>query len=357
MIDHIRRTYIIVWVILASIFTFQCGKAQNSPNIADLGSEITPLTLTGEIAERYAEISGLTWYKDQLILLPQYPDRFISNEYHSLFRISKQDIYTYLDQATPSAPISVKQIQFDEKEIPGRLPGFQGYESIVFVENRVYLTMEINLKGAMQSYLIEGSISENMAKIELDETTLELLPIPLQIKNYACEAMTIVKDRLLVFYEANGSNITSTPQMVQMNLENGKTSVVPFLNIEYRLTDATEADENGKFWVCNYYYPGDFSILNPAPDSLADRSGSGQRFSKDKSVERLIEMQYHNDTIKLSDSVPIYLNPDANGDSRNWEGLVRLDDRGFILVTDKHPKTILAFLPYSYKDNKGHRIY
>jgi hypothetical protein len=33
------------------------------------------------------------------------------------------------------------------------------------------------------------------------------------------------------------------------------------------------------------------------------------------------------------------------GLGRNWEGLVRLDDRGFLLVTDLFPGTILGFVP------------
>jgi len=32
--------------------------------------------------------------------------------------------------------------------------------------------------------------------------------------------------------------------------------------------------------------------------------------------------------------------------SRNWEGIARLDKRGFLVVTDEHPGTILAFIPY-----------
>jgi hypothetical protein len=30
---------------------------------------------------------------------------------------------------------------------------------------------------------------------------------------------------------------------------------------------------------------------------------------------------------------------------RNWEGLVRLEQRGFLLVTDKYPMTFLGFVP------------
>jgi len=33
-----------------------------------------------------------------------------------------------------------------------------------------------------------------------------------------------------------------------------------------------------------------------------------------------------------------------DGQSRNWEGIAMLDQRGFLLVTDQHPNTILAFV-------------
>jgi hypothetical protein len=324
----------------------QCGVTSDSPQVNSSGIKIIALPLAGEIAERYAEISGLTWYKDQLILLPQYPGRFSSNNFSSIFRIPKEEIIKYLDQSSTSSQLSPIKIEFNAKEIPDRLPGFQGYESIVFVENKVYLTIEINLEGSMQALLVEGSISDNMERIELDESSLYLLPMPLQIKNYAYESMIHVEGKLLIFYEANGSNLTDAPQMIEVNLKNGESSVVPFLNLEYRITDVTASDKDGFFLVLNYYWPGDFKILKPALDQLAGRSDPGLRFSKDKPVERLVEMQYLNDKIKLGDSVPIQLQPAVNGDSRNWEGIVRLDNRGFILATDKHPQTILAFLPY-----------
>ena len=34
------------------------------------------------------------------------------------------------------------------------------------------------------------------------------------------------------------------------------------------------------------------------------------------------------------------------GVARNWEGIARLEGRGFLLVTDQFPDTILAFVPY-----------
>ena len=69
-------------------------------------------------------------------------------------------------------------------------------------------------------------------------------------------------------------------------------------------------------------------------------------YSRDTAIERLVELKYTSDGIKFSGTPPIVLGNEPDSDSRNWEGIVRLDNLGFILATDKHPKTILAFMPY-----------
>ena len=46
--------------------------------------------------------------------------------------------------------------------------------------------------------------------------------------------------------------------------------------------------------------------------------------------------------IVLTETPPIQL--ELGPESRNWEGLVRLEDRGFLLMTDKFPGTILGFV-------------
>jgi hypothetical protein len=341
-----RIIWILVLVILTSLFGFHPGNKQDWGKIETSGNKLVYLPLEGEIANRYAEISSLTWYEDQLILLPQYPDRFSSDNFSLLFRIPKKEIRDYLNQDNPSSKLSPQKIEFDEKEIPDRLPGFQGYESIVFVGKRIFLTIEVNLRGSMPAFLVEGTISDNMERIVLDESSLDSLPMPTHIKNFAYEAMINAKDKLLILYEANGANLYDTPQMIDVNLKSGKVSSVPFLNLEYRITDATDLDEKGCFWVINYFYPGDYGILDPAADQLEANMKPTLSYSRDTAIERLVELKYTSDGIKFSGTPPIVLGNEPDSDSRNWEGIVRLENLGFILATDKHPKTILAFMPY-----------
>jgi hypothetical protein len=113
--------------------------------------------------------------------------------------------------------------------------------------------------------------------------------------------------------------------------------------LEYRLTDVTEPGADGVFWAINYFFPGEDFLL-PSSDPLVERYGRGVTHAFYPQVERLVAFQYTGTAITLLDRAPIYLElPDAN--ARNWEGIVRLDDRGFLIVTDKYPQTLLGFVP------------
>jgi hypothetical protein len=63
-------------------------------------------------------------------------------------------------------------------------------------------------------------------------------------------------------------------------------------------------------------------------------------------VERVIEFQIQDDKIVRTNTPPINIKLSEISDSRNWEGIARLDNLGFLIVTDKFPGTILAFLSY-----------
>jgi hypothetical protein len=63
-------------------------------------------------------------------------------------------------------------------------------------------------------------------------------------------------------------------------------------------------------------------------------------------VERLVEFQFSEAGIVFSDHPPIQLALQDRQTSRNWEAIARLDEMGFLLATDRHPATILAFVPY-----------
>ena len=92
----------------------------------------------------------------------------------------------------------------------------------------------------------------------------------------------------------------------------------------------------------NERFPG----FGPDEDDLAAlQENEGPTHRIFPQVERLlaIEIQADTRTIMLADRAPLYLRL-AGPLPRNWEGLTRLDDRGFLLVTDEFPDTLLGFV-------------
>ena len=73
-----------------------------------------------------------------------------------------------------------------------------------------------------------------------------------------------------------------------------------------------------------------------------EKTKKGKTHSMFKHVERLVEYQIKNNSIKRTTTSPIQL--ELNEESRNWEGLVRLDRNGFLMIVDEYPRTILAFV-------------
>ena len=142
--------------------------------------------------------------------------------------------------------------------------------------------------------------------------------------------------------------ITPNPEMHRFDFNLRPLSAVPFPNVEYRITDATALDEEKRFWAINYFYPGDKDLL-PERDFLAIRYGRGVTHRQQATVERLVEFAYDAQGITRTDRAPIQL---LLGDvSRNWEGIARLDERGFLLATDKFPETMLGFVSTQESDS------
>ncbi len=139
--------------------------------------------------------------------------------------------------------------------------------------------------------------------------------------------------------------MNSQPVAHQFDISLEPTDSISFPNMEYRITDATAVDENGRFWTINYLFPGDIGKLDPAEDYLRAQFGAGSTHTISPVVERLVEFQIEADGIHLIDAPPIQLELLDDDTARNWEGIVRLDENnGFLIVTDEYPTTILAFV-------------
>ncbi len=303
---------------------------------------VTTIPLAGPLADADAEISGLAWYGDTLILLPQYPSFAGGGSF--LYALPKSVLLDYLDGRSTTA-LTPQAIPFTATGLATQIAGFQGYEAIAFQGDDVYLTVEADGRNGPMGYLVHGTIAPDLSQITIH--TDEIVEIAPQTgrSNTSDEALLVYGDELVTLYEVNGADLNEAPVAHRFALDLAEAGTLPLARIEYRVTDATAVDGNGRFWVINYFFPGDVD-LRPQTDPIAGQFGQGATHLQRDQVERLLELQFTDDGIQPSGAPPILLQlPDD--DARNWEGLVRLDERGFLLATDKFPTTILAFVPGS----------
>ena len=303
--------------------------------------DVILIPLKGPLADRNSEISGMAWYKDHLILLPQYPNRFGAKGMGYLFALSKENILSYLN-GVADAELNPIKIEFDSGRLEDQIVNFEGFESIIFNDGNVYLTVESS-PDKMMGYLVSGNIQPDLSRITIDSTKMTKIKPQADIPNACEETMLIADNKIITIYEGNGGNVNPGPVAHVFNPDLSYSKTVPFPIVEYRITDATIVDTRNRFWVINYFWPGEKKAYKPNDDEIFAKSGKGESHSHNETVERLIELEVQEDRIVLTKSAPIQLRL-LPGDSRNWEGIVRLDDLGFLLITDKFPQTILGFV-------------
>lgn len=299
------------------------------------------IALAGPAAVAQAEFSGLAWFGDTLILLPQYPERFGMEGEGAVFAISKRDLLARIDGN--NEPISPRVVPFRFSSLKQKISGYEGFEAIVIEGERVFLTIETRQTGGMAAALVTGTILPGLAGIQLDAERYEMIPAQAAIANFSDEAITLAEGELISLYEANGRQFNPTPVAHRFELNLQPQGVILAPNLEYRITDATSVNSSGRFWAVNYFFPGDTKI-QPVIDPIAEKYGRGASHAGEKQVERLVEMQWSRQKIMLVERAPIYLALAGKDTARNWEGIARLDERGFLLVTDQYPETILGFV-------------
>lgn len=306
---------------------------------------ITQIPLTGRLALPDAELSGLAWYGDTLILLPQFPELFGGE----IYGLAKADIVAYL-LGQSVEPLVPEPIFFDDSAIRSQLIGSEGYEAIAFAGERAYLTVETRQLSGMLGYLTAGDFDPATRILRLDPAYLAPIEPQAALGNISDEAIFLVGNQVVTIYEANGLAVNDNPVVHLFDIHSPtQIGIAPFPQIEYRITDATALDENGRFWAMNYLFPGDRSLQS----YLRARGAFGAIDVQAKPVERLLEFQVTDKGIERTETPPIALELLAGSTpstwvARNWEGIVRLeiaDHQGFLIVTDRFPETILAYVP------------
>lgn len=343
-----RNQRVLFSIFLVLFLTAGCisSSERNLPStIATLPeTKIQNIPITEPLAEPEAEISGMAWYgEDWLILLPQFPGFFTQDDDRGhIFALRKQDILDVLD-AKRLSPIAPRVIAFVAPGLAQSLPGFEGYEAIDFVGKDAYLTIETKSGQAAKGYLVHARMADDMSSLTIDTTEPTVIEAQASIRNMSDESLLIAGQSIVTFYEVNGAELNANPVAHRFGLDLQPETPIPFTQIDYRITDVTSLDSQNRFWAIDYFFPGDTFLANDA-DPLVSKYGLGATHRRYNHVERLVEFQYSEQGITRIDQPPLYLQ--LSSIQHNWEGLARLDQRGFLLATDKFPGTILSFVPY-----------
>ena len=304
-----------------------------------LAKEVLPIEilLTGEATERSLEMSGLAWYNDYLILMPQY----VNESKPRFYYLKKSTINDWLN-GKKEKPLNPSKIDIIMPDYFNSIKGYQGFEAICFIGNKAYLIIETKNNDSMQSFIVKGSMDIKNKTLIIDPEKKVKILLPVNIKNMGYESILKYKYRLMVLFEANGINVNSDPKASFYNSSLKQKGHISFPNIEYRITDATELDDQGRFWAINFFWPGEKKRLNPGKDLVLNNTVKGETHQKFEHVERLVEFKIDGKNIYKTNSLPIQLK--LNQNSRNWEGVVRMENKGFLMIVDEHPRTILAFI-------------
>ena len=287
-------------------------------------------------------MSGLAWAGETLLLMPQYPN----NSKPLVYGIDKSIIKDRIKN--PRVPIEPIEYSIQLKNLLDSVPGFQGFEAVCYVRGKLYFLIEAEVNSLMSSYLVKGTFDKTGKKITIDEYHLTKIEPPVDIHNMAFESLLYTRKTLWALFEANGTNANPSPKVYTFSLGLRSKKQVSFPNVEYRITDFTTVDKYGRFWAINYFWPGHRKHINPENDIYAHEFGKGKTHQKYDHVERLLEFQISDNVVVPTGARPIEIVLEENN-PRNWEGLVKLDNLGFLIISDEHPKTIFAFIPYPLK--------
>jgi|GEM_PF-845788 len=328
-------------------------------------SAVREIALEGPPAVREAEISGMAWFSDTLVFLPQYPGRFgydgkvvttTNTGDGTLFGVRRADVEAALNRDTPSVTpfaIPLAGAGFGDGESRA-LDGFEGFEAIAFHERTAYVSIEVQNGDDMAAFVVRGTVDVDAdgvpIGITIDAGAPASVPLPVEIDNMSIESLVADADGVTAIFEANGSAVNPSPSGYRFTPDLQPAGDFAFPTIEYRVTDASEAAADGSFWMTNYMFPGDAEALRPSADGIAERWGEGATHASFEQVERIVRIERLPDSArfgsgyKLADEPPVQLALLDAETSRNWEGLVTLGEAGFLVVTDKFPRTIFAFV-------------
>ena len=331
----------IILFIFVTLLLTSCSLFKNS-NGDDHSDQYFDIKLSEVAADRNAEYSGLCWYENNLIMLPQYPSYF--NKilgYDTIFMLS-QDLISDTIKRKGKRVVAPAQIKVINNKAHELLPGYEGFEGICYDGEFFYLSIEYNAT-TNQGAIVKARLSEDETELEILNDEHLILDLPSNVFNASYESIFFYDNHIYLIYEANGKRINRNPIAKRISRDFQTVEDVAFEAIEYRITDVTAFDEEGKGWAINYFFPGDLDHYLPDEDFIPNNYVAEN--NTEIGIERLIPLRVMENKIEYDNSrKPIYIKKEKRDISYNWEGVVKYHNNSFFIATDKYPQTVLRFL-------------
>jgi len=324
-------------ILLAVALSIGCGREtteQATQGPTSIHVEPQPLPLVGMVSEPQAEISSMFWVGDRLVMVPQHPERFVAGrDTLMLFVLDRADIEASIDQRRQE-PLAPRPGLLVAPRLLDSVPGWDGIEAAAALDDTVFFAIEASVDGVMAGYLVRGIVDPESEPLvlTLDRDRIAPIPVSTQLANMTQEALVLAPGRVAVIFEANGVRVNPGAHVAVYDHSLDYRGTVPMDNLEFRITDACRSLRDSVFWVINYFFPGEGHLLKPEPHRTTP-------------VERLIQLRFNGQRIVRTACPSLDLRGDSVLAPRNWEAIVPLSDRGFLIMTDTYPATLLAFVP------------
>ena len=336
------------WVVTA---VFGCSGAQRtSGRDPTAPTPVLQICLAGEAASRSNEYSGLAWHGDTLYLLPQWSAAGLARARSRpgfrgpwLYRIPGAQLRDWVD-GRDRRPITPERVPFDILDLAND-PDWQGFEAIAFDGDEAALLVELGSRDRMAGLFATAAVDvRGGLAVHHDALRLE---VPHRSNNHAYEALTRVGGSWLALFELNGMDPSCASEALRVGVPGSAPGAVAVEAIPYRVTDATTADAEGRFWVTQYSYRdpqhnAECETSIQAVGCFHEPVDCDTRGGATRSVERLLELRDDGIAIRTTGRM-VQLQREER--PRNWEGLARFEGRGFLVVTDEWPGSILGFVP------------
>lgn len=298
-------------------------------------------------SEKGSEFSSMCWVKSDLLLVPQYPSYFRSKMNKDImFYIPKEKISQGI-KSSGNERIVPTIVELNNNYTYKLLDGYEGFEGVCYDGKYLYFTVEYNADCG-KAVVVKGEISEKDQSITLIDDAYVIVDLPANVSNAAYESISVVGDFLYIIYEANGRKVNPHPIAKKIAKDFSTVEDIIMDHIEYRITDVSSFNSDGEGWAINNHWAGDIKRYDPEEDKIINPYSEYNNAKV--GLERIIPIKIKNTEIIFDSSRNVtYMKREHLNYSNNWEGLVKIDNIGFLVVTDKYPDTRLRFYPAKFK--------